>query len=284
MLGKQHLIVTIVFLFAYLSIIIFSYFNTAKITSISSFFVILFSVIKTQYIFLLLFSVGVIISSTAPDIDMTSNTEGFFIWNKITRLGYLVLTAFMKPFANKDTFEHRHLYHSVFGIIIYAAIIFLIFFFAGFIFLAITLLLSHQAIGLELFALTFNKLMVYKTYLYIFIIGCAVGFMSHLLEDTITVTGINYFPGISKYRLAGRFITCGKHGYRKRDTGELVYVPFFKRTGFAAILLSIYTFIFIGTFFYFNIYLSGWLYSSILFLVGYLIYSTIFCGLKIKKW
>lgn len=283
MLGKQHLFVTWIFLLGFLSIIVFSYFNSNKITSLSSALLILFNVLKTNYLLLLLFSVGVMLSATAPDIDISSNVRGFPIWNKITRVSYLVLTKIMKPFFPADSFSHRHLYHSVFGLVIYGVIIFILSFSMSFCYVMATTLFVHKTLTFELFFTALSLLMSYSLYFFTFVIGCSVGFFSHLLEDTITVSGINYLPFITKYRLAGKFITCGKQGYKNMNTGKTTKVPFYKRSSMGATLLSVYGLVFLVMFFYFSIYLSSFLLASLLFLLGFFVFSVIFCGLRIKK-
>ncbi len=283
MLGKQHILVTSFFLIAYLSILIFSYFNATAV-SISSIFPVIISVVSKNYVFLLLFSVGVLISATAPDIDISSNIKGIKAWNKLTRVGYILLKSIMRIVLPKQDFEHRHLYHSFVGMIMYSIIILAISFclFGGY--TLIIAFINNQAINMTLLHTAYLLFIKYIQYVEIFIIGCAVGFFSHLLEDSITVSGIDYFPGITKKRLAGKFITVGKNGIYKKMDGTQIKVNYFKRSQFGAWLDIIYVFVFLFLFFYLGIYLFSILYASLFFLIGLLLYDVVFCGLRIKPY
>lgn len=283
MLGKQHILVTSFFLIAYLSIIIFSYFNTG-IVSFSNILSIMFTIISKNILFFALFSIGVLISATAPDIDISSNIKGIKVWNKLTRIGYILLKSVMRVFLPKESFEHRHIYHSFVGMIMYSIIIIAVSFclFGGYVLLFS--FLNNHAINIYLINTAYSMFMANLQYVEIFIIGCAVGFFSHLLEDSITVSGIDYFPGITKKRLSGKFITVGKNGiYKKRDE-TVANVGYFKRSQFGAWLNVVYVFIFLYIFFYFNIYSFGLVYASLAFIIGLLIYDIVFCGLRIKPY
>lgn len=282
MLGKQHILVTSFFLVAYLSILIFSYFHTGPI-AFKSILPIFISVFYKNYIFLILFSIGVLISTTSPDIDISSNIKGVKVWNKLTRIGYILLKSIMRIALPKEDFQHRHLYHSVIGMIMYSFIIVVFSFLVLFAYTLFSTFISTQTISASSFSTSYTLFLQYDIYVEIFIIGCVVGFFSHLLEDSITVSGIDYLPFITKKRLAGKFVTVGKNGIYKKFDGTTMKVGYFKRSQFGAWLDVIYALLFIFLFFYFNIYLYSLVISSISFLIGLIIYDTIFCGLRIKK-
>ena len=282
MLGKQHILVTSFFLVAYLSILIFSYFHTGPI-AFKSILPIFISVFYKNYIFLILFSIGVLISATSPDIDISSNIKGVKVWNKLTRIGYILLKSIMRIALPKEDFQHRHLYHSVIGMIMYSFIIVVFSFLVLFAYTLFSTFISTQTISASSFSTSYTLFLQYDIYVEIFIIGCVVGFFSHLLEDSITVSGIDYLPFITKKRLAGKFVTVGKNGIYKKFDGTTMKVGYFKRSQFGAWLDVIYALLFIFLFFYFNIYLYSLVISSISFLIGLIIYDTIFCGLRIKK-
>lgn len=280
MLGKQHIFVTSFFLIAYLSILIFSYFHTGQIT-LATIIPILISVVYKNYIFLILFSIGVMISATAPDIDISSNIKGIEIWNKLTRFGYILLVGTLLTIIPNKDFAHRHLYHSFIGMIMYSVIIVGIAFSILFGYTLITAFITTHSISLSSFSIAYQLFLKYEIYVEMFIIGCSVGFFSHLLEDSITVSGIDYLPFITKKRLAGKFVTVGKNGIYKKFDGTTMKVGYFKRSQFGAWLDVIYALLFVFLFFYFNIYLYSLVICSIIFLLGLLIFDTIFCGLKI---
>jgi hypothetical protein len=283
MLGKQHILVTSFFLIAYLAIIIFSYFNTTSVSA-SNILSVASVIVYKNYILFLLFSIGVLISATAPDIDISSNIKGVKVWNKLTRVGYLLLTSIMRIFLPKKNFEHRHIYHSFVGMAMYSLIILVVSFcfFGGYVLLFS--FISNHVVNVYLLKTAYSVFLLKLQYVEIFIIGCAVGFFSHLLEDSITVSGIDYFPGITKKRLAGKFITVGKNGIYKSRDGSTIKVGYFKRSQFGAWLSIVYVFIFLSMFFYFSIYLTGLVFSSVIFLIGLLLYDFVFCGLKIKPY
>lgn len=287
MLGKEHIDSTLSFELVALIFIIFSYLSTATVFLHFNLFQVLFSVVKLYYIPLILFAIGMTISATVPDIDISGDIKGLKIWNKLLRFDYTFTAGFLSLFFGQKVFSHRHIYHSFFGAISYAIYISLLTVFVSFILLlAYSIIFVHVPFSIlgiiTIFKTAISLVISYKIYLLWFIFGAILGFLAHLFEDSLTVSGVNYFIGFTEKRLAGKFITVGKNGYRNKDD-QIVTVPYYRRSAFGANLVIIFNILFAALYFYFGLYLFTLIQVLGIYFIFLFLFSIIFCGLKIKK-
>jgi hypothetical protein len=289
MLGKEHIKATAFFAITALAFIIFMILNHfSQPITINTILTVIATTFYKYYLYMFLFIVGMMISATVPDIDISTNIQGVKIWNKIIGIGYQITKMIFTPLLGARTFSHRHLYHSVVGDIIYTILI------GAVVFSIITLLLFSysmiitQQINIQtsfiaaVFTSTYNLILQYKGLFLWFVVGAFIGFMAHLFEDTITVSGINYFPGLLHKRIAGKFITCTAAGYRNQK-GDVTHVSFFKRSISGVILLSTFNVLFLFMFFELHLYLLPLILTGLIFYGSLVVFEFIFCGLKIKK-
>lgn len=286
MLGKEHIKATFFFMITAIIFILFSYLNpqTSALTFAHAINILILSV-KNYWIYILLFAIGMMMSATVPDIDISTNIKGIKVWNKIIGFSYKVATLPLALIFGAKPFTHRHIYHSLFGAISYGiTIAILSFLIVSISLFAITVFTTHSAVlSLTLIATnSFDLLMLYKYYLLVFIIGAFMGFMAHLFEDTITVSGINYLPGFLHKRIAGKFITTGKNGY-KNAAGETIKVKTLSRSITGAYLLIAFNLIFDVLYFYFSLYLISFYLLLIIFYISLVLFEVVFCNLRIKK-
>ncbi len=284
MLGKEHILTTSFLLVSLLIILLFSFFNSPSSFVNVSIFTLIFNAVKTDYLYLILFSFGMMISATVPDVDISSNLKGLKIWNKIVSFGFRITELLFGHVLGKNTFSHRHINHSLFGAIGYVVSIIIFFIIVlALILLAYNILITHTIIlSLSVLTESLDMIVQYRIIVFWFVFGAFCGFMAHLFEDSLTVSGINYFPGILHKRIYGKFITVSKSGYRDSN-GEVVKVGFLSRSIAGAYSISFFTILFDIIFIYFKIYMFPLYIVVLLFLFSLYFYSFIFCGLRLKK-
>lgn len=242
MMGKQHIKTTIFFLASFILILFYHY-----------------GITTSNVIYYALFSFAVIISSTVPDIDLTDKQQGLKIWNKIMHLFYKIFTLPIKIIFRKNSeniISHRKIFHSFIGVMIYLAfiIIFLFLIYIGYNYISFVISTGKFVLNPLKYIKPFYSLIVSNyTYVYYFLLGSVLGFISHLVEDTATFDGINYL-GFGKYKLKGVLITTYKNYYTD-ENGNQFRLRFWKKSGFGVIMLSAFSILFDIIFLYFKIYL-----------------------------
>jgi hypothetical protein len=297
MLGKEHILSTLAVSIALIFIIIFQkFYHITSTLAYNQILIYIFSLPPIDYIYLSIFFAGMIIASTAPDIDVEEpltalRRKGFLsnIWfNLIKYIAYTPTALFLSIFR-KNEVGHRKIFHSIFGAVFYSISIVIIFiiFISLFLF-TISLIqnpsisenaISSNTISTISFYLTNSELILkyFWNYVYVFLIGSILGFLSHLYEDSTTVSGIAYLPFITSLGLKGRLRTGSKQFYQERG------VNFLGKTKFGMFMFWIYNLLFIYIYFAYSLYLHSLTATIIMYLIFSFVFLMITCGLKPAK-
>ena len=297
MLGKEHVLSTLAIAISFMVIIIFQkfyHFNTVILYGQIPHY--LTSLPSIDYIYLLLFFIGMMIASTAPDVDVEEPLTALrrksklsTLWfNLIKYIGYTPTALFLSIFK-KNEVGHRRIFHSMFGAFFYSIAIVVIFV----MFISLILFASNfvhnpyatensiklNTIGSIYKYLSTSELIIkyFWNYVFVFLIGSVLGFLSHLYEDSTTVSGIAYLPMITDIGLKGRLRTGSKEFYEERG------VHFFGKSKFGMYMFWIYNLLFIYLYFKYAIYSLSLGYAIIIYIAFSFVFLLITCGLKPAK-
>jgi hypothetical protein len=297
MLGKEHILSTIAISIAFIFIIIFQqFYHITSLLTYNKILIDIFSLPPIDYIYLFIFFAGMIIASTAPDVDVEEpltalRRKGLLseIWfNLVKYIAYTPTALFLSIFS-KNEVGHRKIFHSIFGAVFYSISIVIIFIIFISLFLFIMSIIQNpsiskstmnsNAIGTISFYLTNSELILkyFWNYVYIFLIGSILGFLSHLYEDSTTVSGIAYLPFVTNLGLKGRLRTGNNQFYQERD------INFFGKTKFGMFMFWIYNLFFIYIYFAYSLYLYPLIATIIIYLIFSFISLMITCGLRPTK-
>jgi len=286
MLGKEHFSSTLAISISLIVIIIFQIFNNINsIITFSQIPIYMLSLPYIDYIYLFIFFAGMMIASTAPDVDVEEPLTALrrkgklsTIWfNLIKYIAYTPTALFLSIF-DKSEVGHRKIFHSIFGMIFYSIAVLIIF-------IIIISVISFIIISLHFsttngITTTQNTIYIFKyfwNYIYVFLIGSALGFLSHLYEDSTTVSGIAYLPIITNLGLKGRLKTGSKEFYEERN------IRFLEKSKFGMYMFWIYNFLFIYIYFNYGLYLYSFIFTIIIYLLLYIAFLSITCGLRPSK-
>jgi len=297
MLGKEHILSTLAIAISFMVIIIFQkFYHLASILSYNQIIVYVFSLPSIAYLYLFLFFIGMMIASTAPDVDVEEPLTALrrkgklsTIWfNLIKYIAYTPTALFLSIFK-KNEVGHRKIFHSIFGAIFYSIAIVIIFIiFIGIILFSIGIIhnpstsenaITSNTIGTIYYYFTSSELILkyFWNYVLAFLIGSALGFLSHLYEDSTTVSGIAYFPMITSLGLKGRLRTGSKEFYEQRN------VHFLGKSKFGMYMFWLYNLLFIYVYFNYGLYLISLKSTIIIYVIFSFIFLLITCGLRPAK-
>lgn len=243
------------------------------------------------YLYIFIFLFAMLLSSTAPDIDVERpytlvrkrNRLTSFWFSLVKGIAYFPLTMILSlSKKTKTEIGHRRIFHSIFGLIFYCISIIILFMIILTIIIFLLNYLSNpsginQITTNSIFSSINSSILLLKHYWQIlgaFIIGSAAGFLSHLYEDSTTVSGINYFPFIIKWRLRGRLKTGNKEFYSD------YHVRFYNRSSFGAAMFWIFNLGFL--IFYFNsaLYLLQIYETLLIYLLSSFVFLLITCNMR----
>ncbi len=292
MLGKEHILSTVAIAISLIIIMIFQHFLTitTSITTQQAFSYIV-KLPKIDYIYLALFLFAMILASTAPDIDVEQpesvvKRRSFLasFWFTIVKyIAYLPMASlfFLSKNENKAV-GHRKIFHSLYGAISYTISIVIIFiiFMSLFLFLrnatSSTASINGTTIN-EYVSTSVSLIKNHWNFVFAFLIGSFIGFIAHLFEDSLTVSGIVYLPFITNIGLKGRLRTGSKEFY------ETEHVRFFSKSKFGMIMIWVFNLIFIWGYFHYSLYVLSFSESLLIYVGGLIIFMVIFAGLKVAK-
>ena len=286
MLGKEHFSSTLAISISLIVIIIFQIFNNINsVITFSQIPIYILSLPYIDYIYLFIFFAGMMIASTAPDVDVEEPFTALrrkgklsTIWfNLIKYIAYTPTALFLSIF-DKSEVGHRKIFHSIFGMIFYSIAVLIIF-------IIIISIISFIIISLHVsttngITTTQDTVYIFKyfwNYIYVFLIGSALGFLSHLYEDSTTVSGITYFPIITNLGLKGKLKTGSKEFYEERN------IHFLEKSRFGMYMFWIYNFLFIYIYFNYGLYLYSFIFTIIIYLLLSIVLLVITCGLRPSK-
>jgi hypothetical protein len=296
MLGKEHVLSTIAISFSLIIIIIFQHF--LKITDVittQQIFEYLSNLPKIDYIYLILFFLAMVLASTAPDIDVEQpqsivkrrNFISSFWFTTVKYIAYLPMASLFEFSKNKDkTVGHRKIFHSLYGAVAYTISIVIIFIIFSTLFLFLKNALSQPSMNHTIVngtvinkyvntSLSFIK--QYWNFVLAFLIGSFIGFIAHLFEDSLTVSGVVYLPFITDIGLKGRLRTGSKEFY------ESHHVRFFEKSEFGMIVIWIFNLLFIWFYFVHGLYLLSLIETIFLYTIFLVVFMFIFTGLRISR-
>ena len=175
---------------------------------------------------------------------------------------------------------HRKIFHSIYGAIIFSFSILIIFIiFLLIFFVALSFYQPQQSSGISVNAVSgslsksIQMIKDYWNFVLFFLIGSFIGFIAHLAEDSLTVSGIVYLPFISDIGLKGSLKTGNKEFYETNNTG------FLKKSKFGMIMIWVFNIIFILIYSFYSLYLLGFLVIPIYFISIFLFFM-VFAGLR----
>jgi len=297
MLGKEHILSTLAIAISFMVIIIFQkFYHLASILSYNQIIVYVFSLPSIAYLYLFLFFIGMMIASTAPDVDVEEPLTALRRKGKLSTLWFNLIkyiaytpTALFLSIFKKNEVGHRKIFHSIFGAIFYSIAIVIIFIiFIGILLFAIGFIhnpstsenaITSNTIGTIYYYFTSSELILkyFWNYVLAFLIGSALGFLSHLYEDSTTVSGIAYFPMITSLGLKGRLRTGNKEFYEQRD------VHFLGKSKFGMYMFWLYNLLFIYIYFNYGLYLISLKSTIIIYVIFSFIFLLITCGMRPAK-
>lgn len=295
MLGKEHVLSTIIFAITFVYILIFQKFLV--ITNIITPQQMIFDIISLpniDYIYIFLLFIAMVIASTSPDVDVEQPTSIVrkrsvisSIWFTIVKyIAYLPMTAFFTILGDRSqTVGHRKIFHSIYGAIAYTisiVIIFIIILTSIFFIISSyknitnnTMTNSQTTNSITTYVgNSVNIIKYYWDFVLIFLIGSFIGFMAHLFEDSLTVSGIVYLPFITNIGLKGRLKTGSEEFYTIDHTNIL------RQSKTGMVMIWMFNILFIFGYSFFNLYLLNLLYVFIIYFVGIFIFLMITAGLK----
>jgi len=297
MLGKEHILSTLAIAISFIVIIIFQkFYHIASILSYNQIITYALSLPAIDYLYLFLFFIGMMIASTAPDVDVEEPLTALrrkgklsTIWfNLIKYIAYTPTALFLSIFK-KNEVGHRKIFHSIFGAIFYSIAIVIIFIiFITIILFAIGTIhnpsmsenaITTNTIGTIYYYFTSSEVILkyFWNYVLAFLIGSVLGFLSHLYEDSTTVSGITYLPMITSLGLKGRLRTGSKDFYKQRN------IHFLGKSKFGMYIFWVYNLLFIYIYFNYGLYLISLENIIIIYVIFSFIFLLITCGMRPAK-
>ncbi len=291
MLGKEHVLSTLIFAITFVYIAIFQHFYVIKTPlTVQQMMFDLANLPEIDYIYIGLFIVAMLMASTAPDIDVEQpisvvKRRRFLssLWFTIVKyIAYLPM-AFLLSFSknSNEDIGHRKIFHSLYGAISYTISIIIIFIIILTLFFIVLNYKNTKELNSNTIGSYINQsVMIVKNYwnfVFVFLIGSFLGFMAHLFEDSLTVSGIVYLPFITNIGLKGRLRTGSKEFYELRNVG------IFGRSWFGMVMIWVFNIAFIFVYYYYNLYLLSLINVIIIYVVGIFIFLKIFAGLRFSR-
>jgi len=297
MLGKEHILSTLSIALSLIVIIIFQkFYHLTAILPFNDIILRIFSLPPIDYAYLFLFFIGMMIASTAPDVDVEEPLTALRRKSKLSTLWFNLIkyiaytpTAIFLSFFKKNEVGHRKIFHSIFGAIFYSIAIVIIFM----IFISIILFgvrsmhnpsmsensITTNTIGTIYYYFTSSELILkyFWNYVLAFLIGSGLGFLSHLYEDSTTVSGIAYLPMITNLGLKGRLRTGSKEFYEQRN------VHFLGKSKFGMYMFWVYNLVFLYLYFKYGLYLLSLSQIIIIYMLFSFFFLFITCGMKPAK-
>jgi uncharacterized metal-binding protein len=253
---------------------------------------LLTNIIQYHWISILLFSIGMMISSPIPDSDLTDKEKGVKIWNFfVHNFIYKPLAFFLKLIGKENWTGHRNIFHTIWAIIYYLiAITIYLMILAALIYFILNISLvnndGYETLMINSLHFGFFEISSYSIYLIPFLVGCAAGFLSHLIEDSMTLEGISFIHprGTPGKRIGGKFRTVPKQGVAIQGTHPTQYqkFSFWKRSGFACDILMAFNILYISTLLYSGFYTHGFVINFIIYAIALELFMIIFADQRIK--
>lgn len=296
MLGREHILSTVIIAITIIYVMIFQKFlMIANVITPQQMIADILTLPKMDYVYIALFFVAMVMASTAPDVDVEqpdavvrkrSKLSSF--WFTIVKyIAYLPMASLFSLSKNKTKFVgHRKIFHSVYGAIAYTISMVIIFIIVlSIMFFATNVAQNPSNASTKLSNISGNTIGIYLhesivtikhywNFVLFFLAGSFIGFMAHLFEDSLTVSGITYFPLITKLGLKGRLKTGNKEFYK------INHVVYLRRSKFGMIMIWVFNILFILAYSYYGLYLFSILDVTIIYLVSIFIFLAIFAGLK----
>ena len=292
MLGKEHILSTIIIAITIIYILIFQKFLIiTSIISPQQMILDIMTLPSIDYIYIFIFFLAMVMASTAPDIDVEhpeamvkKRSKISSIWfTTVKYVSYLPMASLFSFSKNKTQIVgHRKIFHSVYGAIAYTISMVMIFT------LILTLLFFILNVAnnpsnisgingnviINYVNSSVSLLKNYWNFVIVFLIGSFLGFMAHLFEDSMTVSGIVYFPFITKLGLKGRLKTGNKQFYITYNT------HFLRKSKFGMIMIWVFNILFILFYSYYGLYLLSLIDIVVVYIISNFIFFFIFSGLK----
>ncbi len=299
MLGREHVLSTLIFAITIVYIAIFQHFlSITRVLTPQQMLTYIATLPEIDYLYIAIFIVAMLLASTAPDIDVEhpeamvrKRSAVSSMWfTTVKYIAYLPMASLFSFSKNREkAVGHRKIFHSVYGAISYTisiVIIFIIILTATF--LLINVFKNPTHVSTTASNITGNTISEYVgesivtlkhywNFVIVFLIGSFLGFMAHLFEDSLTVSGIVYFPFITSLGLKGRLKTGNKEFYIARRVG------IFRKSRFGMYMIWVFNILFILAYSYYGFYLLSLLDVVIIYLVSMFIFLTIFAGLRISN-